>query len=108
MLDYSAMGARIRKSRKSKRLTQEQLAEIIDISPTFLSMIENGVKPGSFDTYMRIAAALDVTLDYLSQDMLPRAGENEQDCELLSVFHALTPRRRAFALDIIKRLKDDI
>lgn len=106
MIDYTSMGHRIRESRKKKKLTQEQLAEKINISPTFLSMIETGMKPGSFDTYMRIAIALDVTLDYLSQDIVPKAGINEQVNELLVLFHALEPSKRQFILEMIKHIKN--
>lgn len=106
MIDYASMGRRIRESRKKKNLTQEQLAEKVNISPTFLSMIETGMKPGSFDTYMRIAIALDVTLDYLSQDIVPKAGINEQVSELLDMFHTLEPSKRRFVLEMVKNIKN--
>lgn len=105
MIDYASMGKRIRENRKAKKLTQEQLAEKVNISPTFLSMIETGMKPGAFDTYMRIAIALDVTLDYLSQDIVPKAGINEQVNELLDEFQSLEESKRKFILEIVKQIK---
>lgn len=106
MIDYTSMGQRIRESRKIKKLTQEQLAEKVNISPTFLSMIETGMKPGAFDTYMRIAIALDVTLDYLSQDIVPMAGINEQVSEFLNIFHSLESNKRKFLLEMAKQVSD--
>jgi len=41
-IDYSIIGQRIKKARKEKELTQEQLAEKIDVSIAFLSRIERG------------------------------------------------------------------
>ena len=44
--------------RLSRKLTQEQLAEKLDISLNFLNMIERGVRAPSFDTLERIARVL--------------------------------------------------
>lgn len=41
-LDYSIIGSRIRKARQSKEITQEQLAEKLDVSVAFISRIERG------------------------------------------------------------------
>ena len=39
-LDYSVIGQRIKQARLAKNLTQEDLAEQIDISVAFLSRVE--------------------------------------------------------------------
>ncbi len=39
-VDYSIIGARLKKARLSKNLTQEELAEKLDLSVAFLSRIE--------------------------------------------------------------------
>jgi transcriptional regulator with XRE-family HTH domain len=41
-LDYSIIGERIRKARLEKKLTQENLAEKINVSVAFISRIERG------------------------------------------------------------------
>ena len=43
-MDQIAIGTRIKAARERVHLTQEQLAEIVDISPTHMSVIERGVK----------------------------------------------------------------
>lgn len=53
-------GSNIKRIRKFKDFSQEMLAERAEISPSFLSDIENGKKWGSFDTLIKIAAALGV------------------------------------------------
>jgi transcriptional regulator with XRE-family HTH domain len=54
------LGARIQEIRKSKRLTQEVLAEIIDMDPPNLSNIECGRRFMSAETLEKIAKALEV------------------------------------------------
>lgn len=47
-IDYTAIGKRVKKFRKSRRLSQEQLAELLDISVPHMSNIENGKTKFSF------------------------------------------------------------
>jgi len=69
-MDQIAIGARIKAAQDRVHLTQEQLAEIIDISPTHMSVIERGVKTPKLDTFVRIANALGVSTDALLQDVV--------------------------------------
>lgn len=64
------IGYRIKAAREAKGLTQEQLAELVDLSPMHMSVLERGVKPPKLETLIRIANALDVTADILLQDLL--------------------------------------
>ena len=75
-MDQVAIGARIKAARERVHLTQEQLAEIIDISPTHMSVIERGVKTPKLDTFVRIASALGVSTDALLQDVVVPANES--------------------------------
>lgn len=53
-----ALGANIRHHRRSKGMTQEALAERVDVSIETIGKIERGAGAPSFDTVERIAAAL--------------------------------------------------
>lgn len=67
-------------------------------------MIETGMKPGAFYTYMRIAIALDVTLDYLSPNIVPKAGINEQVSTLLDIFYSLESNKRQYTSNTLRGL----
>lgn len=58
-MDYRLLGARVREIRLKKGLTQEKLAEICDISPSYIGIIERGDKKLSVETLVKIASALD-------------------------------------------------
>ena len=64
-LDYPALGRRVRDLRQEKKLTQEELAEIVGISPSFVGHIERGEKKASLETIVRLCEILDVPADYL-------------------------------------------
>ena len=63
-VNYKQVGARIRDRRKLMGYTQEAIAEIVDLSASFVSHIECGRKKASLDTLVRISAALNVTVDW--------------------------------------------
>ena len=49
-MDYIDLGLKIRQLRRQKSMTQEQLAEMAGISPSFLGHIERGTRVASVDT----------------------------------------------------------
>lgn len=69
-LDQKGIGKRIKIAREKKRLTQEQLAEMVNLSPMHVSVIERGVKLPKLETLILIANALDVSADTLLQDVV--------------------------------------
>lgn len=58
-------GNRIRELRKTKRLSQEEVAYRASISPTYLGQIERANKNPTLDTMFQIASALDTTISDL-------------------------------------------
>lgn len=59
------MGIRIRKLRKERNITREELAEKAEISTKFLYEIESGKKGPSAETLLKLATALSASCDYL-------------------------------------------
>ena len=69
-MDQKAIGRRIKAARERKGLTQEELAEEVDLSPMHVSVIERGVKLPKLETLINIANVLDVSADVLLQDVV--------------------------------------
>lgn len=67
-LDFRKIGFRIQALRTEKKMTQAELAEIIDTNQKHLSRIEGGYHRSTLDTMVAIAKALDVSVDYLVAD----------------------------------------
>lgn len=59
------LGAQIRMHRKSKGLSQEELAELAGVHNTFISSIERGRASTSTYIIFRIARALEIRLESL-------------------------------------------
>lgn len=67
---YQQIGLNIRYYRKKQHLTQEILAELADISTTYMSSIEtaNQNKSPSLDVLLNIADALDIKIGQLFEE----------------------------------------
>ena len=72
-LDYKAIGKRIKIARIKADLTQERLAEAVEISPTHMSNIETGTTRVSLSAIVNLANALSVTVDDLLCDSVVKS-----------------------------------
>lgn len=94
-MNYRLVGYRIKMAREKRKLTQETLAEIVDISTTHTSVIERGVKGMRLSTFLKIANALSVSTDELLQDQIDYVAESHSNIlyELLYDFPASEQRK---------------
>ena len=63
--DQAAFGYRLKETRKERGLTQEQLAEVLNISTPHLGNIEIGKRGISVDLLMEVSDVLNVSVDFL-------------------------------------------
>lgn len=69
-MNLQVVGQRIKMAREAKNLSQEDLAALVDLSPTHISVIERGVKATRLDKFIAIANALEVSADALLVDVV--------------------------------------
>ena len=67
-IDYKSIGRRIKAARISLDMTQERLAEKVNLSPSHLSNIETGTTKVSLSTIVKLTNALHVSVDSLLAD----------------------------------------
>lgn len=105
-MDLKAVGRRIKAAREEKNLTQEELAEIIDLSATHVSVIERGVKVTRLDTFVAIANALDVSADALLIDVVTNSTIGMAN-ELSDTISKLPRKEQRKILKAVKVLVED-
>ena len=64
-MDIDTIGKYIRLYRTKRKMSQEQLAELISVTPPYISMLERSEKYPALDTLISIANALGVSADML-------------------------------------------
>lgn len=75
-MKYYSIGQRIKRARINARITQEELAAIIDCTPQHVSAIERGTKTPRLDTFITIANTLHVSADALLMDVLTHPSDS--------------------------------
>ncbi len=101
-MNYKDIGKRIRQYRKLKNLSQEQLAEKIEISVPHMSHIETGSTKLSLQVLVDISIALDVNTDDLIFGEKPQTMINQ----IIKILSDCNENQIAFITDIIKTTKD--
>ena len=84
-LNYELIGIRIKNMRISQKLTQEELAEICDISPQHVSHIENSGTKLSLSCLVSICNALKTTPNDILMDSVENSAPQLIN-EVASVF----------------------
>ena len=65
-MDFKPVGRRIKLIRESKHLTQEKLGEMTGLTGPYISTVERGIKTPTLPTFIKIANALNVSIDFLN------------------------------------------
>lgn len=94
------LGKRIKEARKLAKLTQENLAEKVNISTVYLGEIERGNKMPSIPVFIAIAEALGVSCDFLLRDSAD-TGAVFINNEITEKLNSLSVKQRKAVLDII-------
>lgn len=80
-------GMRLRMLRKQKKLTQKQLASLINTKNSIISFYENGERIPSPEVIIKLAVVFHVSTDYLMgverDKMVDVSGLHEQDVALV-------------------------
>ena len=105
-LDYSIIGERLKKARIDSNLTQEKLAEKLDVSIAFLSRIERGSSHISLKRLSQICDILGIT-----EGSILNGSSNNSNTYLSSEFDNIlkntTPEKQKLIYKIAKVINED-
>ncbi len=98
-----ALGKRLREERLHSGLTQEQVAEAINVSTTYIGLIEHGERSVTLDKLILLSQCFHVSIDYLLQDAIPLTN-TIQEKQLLSLWHKADEQERETILSLIRSI----
>lgn len=101
-MDYVDMGKRVRKQRQLIGLTQQELAERIGVSTSFVGHVERGTRKASLETLVALSNALGVGVDYLLAGSLQSSPDEENPSG------AMDPNRRLVIREILSTLQEHL
>lgn len=103
-IDYKAMGLRIRAKRKEMGLTQEKLAEMIDISPSHVGEVERGTSVCSIEVLVNLATTLGLNLDTLVKGI----DEENADGAFSEILETMTTENKKLYLKLCESIADTL
>ena len=95
------IGNRIKVERKNRGISQEILAELVNVTPHYIYEIERGLKSMSLETLVNVSKALQISADYIlfgnrQDETAPlyeqlQAIDNDRRLRAENAFKALLP-----------------
>ena len=100
------VGKRIRKARKAKNLTLEELAERCGLHPAYIGQLERGVKNASLYTLEKIACALELSLTDLvgNSDIVTETAKTNIPADCRSIICTLPPQSHERVYELLKQI----
>lgn len=103
-LNYKLIGQRIERLRRINGVTQEMLAEKVDLSRVYIAYIEAGKRKPSLESIVKISQVLNTSTDnILIENTIPTDSDYQLDLSLLLV--DCNNYEKRIIMDTIKSLK---
>lgn len=99
-MNYNNLGKKIAGRRIEKQMTQEELAEKVDVSTVFISQLETSVRKPSLDTICKISDVLDTTIDSL----LGREHISSKTEELIHLLSNRTCKEVTMIIEVVRTM----
>ena len=97
------LGLKIKEVRKQRKITQEQLAEMLDLDVGYISKLEVGRNFPTIGTLEKIAEALDVELYELFQ--FTQGKKKDFRSEIISIYDSLNKEKQYTLYRVAKAME---
>ena len=100
------LGAQIRKARKNRDMTQDQLSQLSGISVRHIAKIEKGIMNLSFEVLYQLASILEISLDAIVH---PAWDTNDPVLkDIIDSYRSCPPQGRSFLNAAIRAISNEI
>lgn len=104
ILNYKMIGKRIQKMRLKKCLTQEKLAEMADLSVSYISYIETAKKKASLESLVKLGIIFDVTVDTFLYGSL-KVSSNIYELDLVHIVSEFDYQEKHLIFELAKAIE---
>lgn len=95
-------GQRIRYFRKERRLSQEQLAELCELHPTYIGQLERGEKNPTIETMLQLCKGLQVTPERLFENFPAEESESIPQ-KAYNLFMQIPPEKQQAMIELLEK-----
>lgn len=100
--DFEKLGPKIKELRIGMDLTQAQVAKALNVTPGYISNVENNRTAMSLRILMYYAKLMNITLDSLVGRIEPEYRKNALDNELLALISRMDDAQKQKLIDTIR------
>ena len=104
LINWLILGNRISDMRRSRNMTQQELAERLGTSDVYVGYLEQGKRHGTLETFISIVNILEYTMDDLLEMFLVRSVPGSFDTKLL--VESCTPEERNLIYRMVHEVLD--
>ena len=85
-IDWQHIGYKVSDMRRSRNMTQQELAELTGLSDVYIGYLEQGKRHGPMDTYILIVNTLGYSMDDLLEEYIVKKSPlNPSDTKYLNI-----------------------
>lgn len=99
-IDFNLIGKRIKIKRKEAKITQEKLAEKIDVTVGYVSQCERGISKINLEKLSEIADILNCDISYFVTESVIESKEYLTE-EYIEKYKKLSSKEKTFLLEMI-------
>lgn len=103
-IDLEIIGSRIKAARRKRKLSQAELAELLNISSVHMSKIELGKTNFGVDILMKITEVLQVSADELLRTDVPTANAVYAE-EIIGILEGSSQAEKEAMLNTLRDMK---
>lgn len=108
-LDICALGQKIKQYRKEKGYSAERLGAIAGVSKSHINNIESANSNASAEVLVRIANALEISVDVLLGDSLEgKSSQSARVNEYARMLEECTEKQAKIIIDTVRALKESL
>lgn len=101
-MNYESLGGKIKELRISMDLTQAQVAEALNVTPGYISNVENNRTAMSLRILIYYAKLMNITLDSLVSRVEPEYENTALDNELIGLIKHMSDENKLKLINTIK------
>ena len=95
------LGERLRAYRTQRGWSQEEMAERADLHTTYIGQLERGEKNATIESISKVAAALDISLSKLFENISLASSEKDSPSRCYDLIQKQPLRDQKLLLDIL-------
>jgi len=101
-MEYKLISKKVKKARNDKKITQEKLAEELDVTVSYISQVESGKKKFNLERIVEVSKILEKPIDYFVEGYESESSNTIEEINKLLL--KMSNNKQELILDLAKSI----